>query len=57
MDILDAGTGRTGLGSVGLFGGIGSGLCAGDGVVMGGGVTEPDTVRDVRALALLTERD
>jgi len=49
--------GWTGSGSVGLFMGVGSGLCAGDGVVMSGGVMGPESVRDVAALAVLTERD
>ena len=57
LDILSAGTGRTGSGSLGLFGGVGSGLCAGDGVAMSGGVPEAEAVRDVAAPAVLTERD
>ena len=59
LDILSAGTGRmgSGLGSFGLFEGVGSGLCAGDGVAIGDGVPKARAVRDVAALAVLTERD
>ena len=55
LDILSAGTGRTR--SVGLFRGVGSGLCAEHGVAMTGGVPEAEAVRDVAALAVPTEWD
>src|SRR5437879_181265 len=59
LGILGAAAGRTGSrsGSVGLFGGVGSGLCAGDGVAMSDSVTELETVCDGSALVVLIERD
>ena len=59
LNILSAGTGRTGSGSGSfeLFGGVGSGLSAGGGVAIGDGVPEARAVRDVAALVVLTERD